>query len=135
MFGNHIVLFRMVPQAVAEEEQQLLVYDAKCPIPKSANGTRVVDARYTDENFCNNVRVGESTKVNIMDATVGYLIEDAHDVKVYDVSGAEPRFLFALGQWGLGDGQFNYPNDVAVDRTGRLYIVDRENHRVQVWLY
>ncbi|HEM47300.1 MAG TPA: hypothetical protein ENO23_09695, partial [Alphaproteobacteria bacterium] len=56
-------------------------------------------------------------------------------VKVYDVSGAEPRFLFSFGDWGIGDGQFNYPNDIALDTSGRLYVADRENNRVQAWTY
>ncbi|MCF6278132.1 MAG: hypothetical protein L3J16_05200 [Anaerolineales bacterium] len=57
------------------------------------------------------------------------------DIKIFDVSAEEPRFLFTIGELGLADGQFNYPNDIEVDETGRLYIIDRENQRVQVWLY
>ena len=57
------------------------------------------------------------------------------NVKVYDVSGLEPRFLFAFGEWGDGDGRFNYPNDIALDATGRLYVADRENNLIQVWSY
>ena len=57
------------------------------------------------------------------------------DVKVYDVSGPEPVFLFVFGDWGIDDGLFNYPNDIVLDETGRLYIADRENNRVQVWSY
>ncbi len=57
------------------------------------------------------------------------------DVHVYDVSGAEPIFLFAFGDWGLDDGQFDYPNDIALDATGRLYVTDRENNRILVWSY
>jgi hypothetical protein len=57
------------------------------------------------------------------------------DVKVYDVSGPEPDFLFAFGDWGQGDGQFDFPNDITLDDTGRLYIADRENNRIQVWSY
>ncbi len=56
-------------------------------------------------------------------------------VKVYDVSGPEPRFVYAFGDWGTGDGQFNFPGDIALDRTGRLYIADRKNSRIQVWSY
>lgn len=56
-------------------------------------------------------------------------------VKVYDVSGEEPSFLFAFGDWGTEDGEFNYPVDIALDGTGRLYIADRENNRIQVWSY
>jgi DNA-binding beta-propeller fold protein YncE len=57
------------------------------------------------------------------------------NVKVFDVSADEPKFLFAFGDWGQGDGQFNYPNDIALDSYGRLYVADRENNRVQVWSY
>jgi sugar lactone lactonase YvrE len=64
-------------------------------------------------------------------------IVDAVDqsVKVYDVSEPEPRFLFAFGDWGTEDGEFSYPVDIALDGTGRLYIADRENNRIQVWSY
>ncbi len=58
-----------------------------------------------------------------------------HEVKVYDVSGAEPAFLFRFGQEGIEAGQFSYPSDIALDAVGRLYITDRENGRVQVWSY
>ena len=54
-------------------------------------------------------------------------------VRVYDVSGDEPVFLYIFGDFGTEDGQFNYPNDIVIDQTGRLYIADRENNRVQVW--
>lgn len=57
------------------------------------------------------------------------------DVKVYDVSGEEPAFLYAFGDWGIDDGLFNYPNDIVVAKDGLLYIVDRENDRIQVWSY
>ena len=56
-------------------------------------------------------------------------------VKVYDVSEPEPRFLFAFGDWGTKEGEFNYPGDIALDGTGRLYVADRENNRIQVWSY
>ncbi len=56
-------------------------------------------------------------------------------VKVYDVSGLEPKFLYAFGDWGEEEGQFNFPSDIALDGTGRLYVADRENNRIQVWSY
>jgi len=64
-----------------------------------------------------------------------YLVDTfSHLVRVYDLEqGARP--LFTFGKRGVGDGEFNFPNDLALDATGRLYIVDRENNRVQVWGY
>jgi DNA-binding beta-propeller fold protein YncE len=57
------------------------------------------------------------------------------NVHVFDVSGAEPVFLYSFGEFGAEDGLFNYPNDIAFDASGRLYIADRENNRIQVWSY
>lgn len=37
------------------------------------------------------------------------------------------------GGYGSGDGEFNYPHDVAVDRLGKVYIADYNNHRIQVF--
>ncbi|MFQ5854383.1 MAG: SMP-30/gluconolactonase/LRE family protein [Anaerolineae bacterium] len=56
-------------------------------------------------------------------------------VNVYDISGEVVRELFIFGDFGIEDGRFNFPNDIAVDETGRLYIADRVNNRVQVWSY
>jgi sugar lactone lactonase YvrE len=33
------------------------------------------------------------------------------------------------------DGQFEFPNGVAVDTRGRVYVADTVNDRVQVWSY
>jgi hypothetical protein len=57
------------------------------------------------------------------------------DIKVYDISADEPVYLYKFGGFGMDDGLFNYPNDIILDDNGRIYIVDRENHRVQVWSY
>ena len=74
--------------------------------------------------------------LHIDDHDTLYVVDTVgHDIKVYDVSEPEPVYKFAFGDLGLGDGQFNYPNDIVVDISGRLYIADRENNRVQVWSY
>ncbi len=57
------------------------------------------------------------------------------EVKVYDVSGDRAALLFSFGTLGDGDGQFNYPNDIAIDGNDRVYVADRANNRVQVWAY
>lgn len=41
------------------------------------------------------------------------------------------RFEAVLGSFGHGDGQFDSPYDVGVDRPNHLYVADNENHRVQ----
>ncbi|MBU0704860.1 MAG: NHL repeat-containing protein [Chloroflexi bacterium] len=80
-------------------------------------------------NLPRGAAIDTSDRLYVVDAV-------GQDVKVYDVSGPEVDFLFTFGDWGASNGQFNYPNDIAIDNvTGRLYVTDRENHRVQVWLY
>ncbi len=71
-----------------------------------------------------------------IDADRLYVVDAvAQAVHVYDVSGEKAELLFSFGDFGLGDGEFNYPNDIAVDATGRIYVADRANNRVQVWSY
>jgi DNA-binding beta-propeller fold protein YncE len=54
----------------------------------------------------------------------------AHTVDIYDLDG---KRLAQFGSQGFGPGQFNYPNDVTIDRRGRIYVTDRDNDQVQVW--
>ena len=41
-------------------------------------------------------------------------------------------FLVAWGSNGSGYGQFTDPQGTAIDDVGRIYVVDRNNHRVQI---
>ena len=45
--------------------------------------------------------------------------------------GLEPVYAAQWGSSGSGNGQFNLPWDVAVDRSNNVYVSDRENHRIQ----
>lgn len=54
----------------------------------------------------------------------------AHTVDIYDLDG---KRLSQFGSQGFGPGQFNYPNDIALDGNGRIYVTDRDNNQVQVW--
>ena len=55
----------------------------------------------------------------------------ADRVKVFDTSG---NLIRSIGASGVGDGQFNGPTGIWIDRTaGRLYVCDSGNLRVQVF--
>lgn len=55
----------------------------------------------------------------------------AHVVRVFDLdSGA---LHHSLGARGTLDGEFNYPNYLAIDRHGQLYVTDALNGRIQVF--
>jgi len=52
-------------------------------------------------------------------------------------SGDERRleYLGFVGGEGVSDGTFEYPNSVAIDARGRVYVADTFNDRVQIWSY
>jgi len=43
------------------------------------------------------------------------------------------KYLGAWGKKGGGEGEFNLPHSVVVDKRGRVYVADRENARLQVF--
>lgn len=46
---------------------------------------------------------------------------------------AEGKFLSAWGSKGKGPGQFDLPHGIALDAAGRVFVVDRQNGRLQAF--
>ncbi len=42
-------------------------------------------------------------------------------------------FSSSFGKNGSGEGQFHLPFDIACEKTGKVYVADRDNHRIQVF--
>ena len=62
-----------------------------------------------------------------------YLIvsdSDEHCIKVCDRDG---NFLYKFGKEGEGDGEFNKPRCLSVNKAGHLMVCDAGNYRVQVF--
>ena len=55
---------------------------------------------------------------------------DEHCIKVCDRDG---NFLYKFGKKGEGDGEFNKPRCLSVNKAGHLMVCDEGNHRVQVF--
>ena len=53
-----------------------------------------------------------------------------HCVKVFDREGT---FLYRFGKQGEGDGEFNKPRGLSVNKAGHLVVCDTWNNRVQVF--
>ncbi|MCX5691640.1 MAG: hypothetical protein NTV94_17920, partial [Planctomycetota bacterium] len=53
----------------------------------------------------------------------------AHQIVIMSPDGAIER---RIGERGSGLGQFNFPTNIAIDRTGNVYVSDSLNFRVQV---
>ena len=54
----------------------------------------------------------------------------AHSVDVFSKQGVE---LATFGFTGVGPGALSFPNDVAIDSAGHVFVTDRDNNQVQVW--
>ena len=46
---------------------------------------------------------------------------------------ADGKFLLEWGKRGTAPGEFGLPHNLVVDRTGRVYVTDRDNQRIQVF--
>jgi len=51
-------------------------------------------------------------------------------IKVFDKDG---NFLYKFGKKGSGDGEFDTPRGLSVNKAGHLMVCDKGNHRVQVF--
>ena len=61
-----------------------------------------------------------------------YISDGYGNPRVHKYSAAGEH-LFSWGEHGTDPGQFNLVHSMATDAEGRVYIADRENHRVQVF--
>ena len=63
----------------------------------------------------------------------GYLIvsdRDEHCIKVFSTEG---DYLYKFGKQGEGDGEFNYPRCLSVNKSSYLVVCDRSNDRIQAF--
>jgi DNA-binding beta-propeller fold protein YncE len=79
---------------------------------------------------------------------VGVAIDDHGNVLVVDSNAARvqayaqlaagqdsPNYINAFGEEGSGDANFSYPNGLAADAQGRVYVADWGNDRLEIWGY
>ena len=75
----------------------------------------------------------QPTKVAFDPKTDDLYIADGYgNARVHKFS-ADGQHLFSWGDYGTDPGQFNLVHSICTDRDGKVYVADRENHRVQVF--
>lgn len=75
---------------------------------------------------------GKPTHLAVNDALGRLYVTDVDEnkIKVFTLDG---QSLFAFGGPGAGEGEFNVPQGLAVDRDGRVFVADMLNARIQVF--
>lgn len=54
----------------------------------------------------------------------------AHQIRIFDSDG---KLLSEFGERGTADGQFSFPEGIAITPSNRMYLIDRQNNRLQIW--
>ena len=73
------------------------------------------------------------TKVAFHPQTGNLYIADGYGNARVHAYSADGEHLFSWGAYGTDPGQFNLVHSIATDGKGRVYVADRENHRVQIF--
>ena len=73
------------------------------------------------------------THVGVNQQTGEFFVSDGYsNARVHKYTPDGDRVL-SWGQSGTDPGEFNTVHNIAIDSNGRVYVADRENHRVQVF--
>jgi DNA-binding beta-propeller fold protein YncE len=88
-------------------------------------------AAESDLGMPRGVAVDSHGRVYVVDS-VGQAVQMYRAMQAGDTS---PQYLTTFGREGTVDGAFEFPNGVAVDGRGRIYVADWNNDRLQIWSY
>lgn len=72
------------------------------------------------------------TDVDVAPTGEIYISDGYANARVHKYS-ADGELLFSWGDHGTGPGQFDISHDVCIAETGRVFIADRQNHRIQIF--
>ena len=120
------------PRGVAvDSEDNLLVVDrGSYRLLKISRGGDLIAAVGSEGDGPGQFMWPTGVCVNSVNGKVYVVDYDAHCVHILN---SDLTFSSKFGSRGSGDGQFNYPYDIASDSTGCVYVADCDNHRVQVF--
>ncbi len=107
------------------DAHQVLLYDTAGNL-RGSLGTRDQAAMQAPFNHPADICVAPSGDLYVAD---GYGNSSVHRF------GASGDYISSFGSPGSGPGQFRVPHSVRVSGDGRVYVADRENHRVQVFTH
>jgi surface protein len=97
-----------------------------------SNGVQIFD---TNGAFITKLSGISSRSMVVTDGSMfmsGKIVVLNYDNNTVHLFSSVGNFIFVYGSTGSGDGQFNQPSAAMVDSSGRIYVCDRQNHRIQI---
>ncbi|HWS91696.1 MAG TPA: NHL repeat-containing protein, partial [Mycobacterium sp.] len=92
--------------------------------------------------------VGRGASEGMLGLPIGVALDDHANVLIVDSTAARvqayaqlatgqssPDYINAFGEKGSGDANFSFPNGIATDSQGRVYVADWGNDRLEIWSY
>ena len=98
------------------------------------SGNRLIKIFSPDGNFL--TKIGGQGSFTLPFHCIQYerylIVSDCgeHSIKVFSRKG---KFQYKFGTKGRGDGEFNNPSNLLVNKSGHLMVCDENNHRIQVF--
>lgn len=86
------------------------------------------DGQYVDQ--INSEKIVDPTVVTVEDGFIYIFDKFDHQVKKFTANG---ELVLAFGTKGSGEGQFQYPFDIAVSEANNIFVSDSGNGRIQVF--
>ncbi len=125
-YGSFISSFNNISLALAVgvHDQEMFVGTANTiEVYDLLTGVKKTEFDYYFQQV-NDIEFTSSDEVYVADA-------GANQIKVFSISG---DFLYAIGSYGHGDGQLDFPVSLAIDESaGKVFVGDQGNSRIVVF--
>ena len=111
-----------------------LSVDSDCNVIVADSGNKVIKIFSYNGHFLR--EIGEEGSFNTPWHCVqydSYLIVSDGNENCITVFNKDGHFLYKFGKTGSGDGEFNKPRFLSVNKAGHLMVCDDGNHRVEVF--
>ena len=121
---------------IAQDDSILVADDGLHTVQKfSTDGTKILEIgernnpapRWSGQPF------NRPTSAAIMPSNGNIYISDGYGNSRIHVYTAEGNYRFSWGEPGIDAGQFIRPHNIAMDAEDKVYVVDREAHRIQIF--
>ena len=111
-----------------------LSVDSDCNVIVADTGNKVIKIFSQNGHFLRKIGEEGSFKIpfHCIQHDNYFIVSDCgeHSIKVFNEDGT---FLYKFGKHGSGDGEFDEPRCLSVNKAGHLMVCDLDNHRVQVF--